>query len=242
MRNVPPAALAAPGATHFVAFRAVVDDFVGTLAREEPGHAVGASSGSAGSVVQPGAATRGFFGRKTEKNAPAQTAKVPVEEETEPEELTSHSIVDKIVALVLEECTAAGAVDEDDETFVVEEEIQRRAITACRVVGASADIPLPPQLGTSPSQRFPLCSTPRRPQATTLALILLLSYLLASLTASPSLRFILLPILCSSLVDFALPCLGIPSLSHSVRKSRSSRRWNVGRSVATIFSCSSGCA
>ncbi|PWN42197.1 hypothetical protein IE81DRAFT_341531 [Ceraceosorus guamensis] len=140
MRNVAPPAEAAGksgslGDQHFVAFRAVADDFVGTLDAPEPSEAATSSAPS-----------RRFWrlSGKTGSIDKADSIKSP-DESVADTPLTSHDIVDRIVALVVEQCADAGACDpgaanavhptdenEEDRTseadaFVKEETIQSLA-------------------------------------------------------------------------------------------------------------------
>lgn len=112
MRSKPNDDALSPGAVNFVAFRAVVDDAT-----------VAALQGLDGSIK---AAPQFAAAQYRSKQAQSGTSS-----------LTSHDVVDAIVADVVEQCTNAGSCDEDDvESFVKEETIQRYVAVLTRTVSA----------------------------------------------------------------------------------------------------------
>jgi len=129
LRNIPPPSANGVGATNFMAFRAVRDDFAGTLnlpsstpsteSKDER-----ARKGILGGARLPSRSPNGRSPKEVESKkkgvgfSSSSTASSAG--------LSSHEIVDLIVAQVAQQSLNAGACDEEDfETFVKDETIQR---------------------------------------------------------------------------------------------------------------------
>jgi hypothetical protein len=148
MKNISPAQTAVGGATNFLAFRAVVDDFVGTLALPRLDAASSSSSAAAAAAAEKSGASssgggagaagghkpkllfrRGGGGGGAPTSAPMAARSVSASSmDALDGEVTSHKIVDRIVAILVARCAQAGACDADAPGhFVFEETIQSLA-------------------------------------------------------------------------------------------------------------------
>lgn len=124
MKNISPAQAAVGGATNFVAFRAVVDDFVGTLALPRIERAPEPSS-----AAPPAGGKPKLLFRRGPTSAPMAARSVSAQSmDALDGEVTSHKIVDRIVDIIVARCAQAGACDEDDlSDFVHTDTIQSLA-------------------------------------------------------------------------------------------------------------------
>lgn len=130
MRSLPSAAALSPGATNFIAFRAVVNDASSATANLEASSRFLDSAERCLRLQSKESARKGLSSKLGVKQSvdfneaklkdghrsrSATGAGLP----------TSHSIIDLIVESIVDQCILAGACDDDNEEFLKEETIQR---------------------------------------------------------------------------------------------------------------------
>lgn len=132
LRNVPPPSSNGVGSTNFIAFRAVRDDFAGTLtlpsSTTEASKDERSRKGILGAARLPSKSPIGKSNKEVEsKKKGVEFSKTSSSSGvTGGAGLSSHEIVDVIVSQIAKQCVDAGACDEDDsEEFVKDETIQR---------------------------------------------------------------------------------------------------------------------